>query len=244
MPYRTDPDLEFLSECDNEDLAVLLEILRGPAHSPRTGQGLTSHKAYKQFHPLHERYWREIAEEIQRCGGHSLLTAARGWQGVLYANVLGDVCSKVGVSGTNELSVSQIEFRLLSTLLARSLDKMTEDQRASLMRELGIKSLNLTGPAVAAAIQAVIVAGGFLSYQIAVIVANAVATAVIGQGLRFGANTALMRAMGIAAGPIGWALTGIWTAIEIGGPAYRITIPACVHVAYMRAKTIQTVQAG
>ena len=33
---------------------------------------------------------------------------------------------------------------------------------------------------------------------------------------------------------IGWIITGIWTAIDIAGPAYRITIPAVLQVAMLR----------
>lgn len=42
---------------------------------------------------------------------------------------------------------------------------------------------------------------------------------------------------GLAVGPIGWAITGLWTAISLAGPAYRITIPCVCHVAYLRQKS-------
>ena len=44
--------------------------------------------------------------------------------------------------------------------------------------------------------------------------------------------------MSILIGPIGWAITSIWTIIDIAGPAYRVTIPACIQIAYMRNKYI------
>ncbi len=34
----------------------------------------------------------------------------------------------------------------------------------------------------------------------------------------------------------GWNITGVWTAIYIAGPAYRVTVPACVLVATLRLK--------
>lgn len=40
--------------------------------------------------------------------------------------------------------------------------------------------------------------------------------------------------MSILTGPIGWAITAIWTAIDIAGAAYRVTIPAVIQVAYLR----------
>ncbi|GAB0052981.1 hypothetical protein YGH029_02970 [Helicobacter pylori] len=33
-----------------------------------------------------------------------------------------------------------------------------------------------------------------------------------------------------------WIITGVWIAIDIAGPAYRVTVPACVLVATLRLK--------
>lgn len=88
--------------------------------------------------------------------------------------------------------------------------------------------------------QGAIKAGGFMSYQIALIVANAVAKAVIGRGLTLAANAGLTRAMSVFAGPIGWAITGLWTAVDLAGPAYRITMPAVIQVAFLRLRHSNT----
>ncbi len=42
--------------------------------------------------------------------------------------------------------------------------------------------------------------------------------------------------MGILAGPIGWVITGALVSINLAGPAYRVTVPACVLVAALRLK--------
>ncbi|GAA7829872.1 flagellar biosynthesis protein FlgG [Helicobacter pylori] len=42
--------------------------------------------------------------------------------------------------------------------------------------------------------------------------------------------------MGILAGPIGWVITGALVSINLAGPAYRVTVPACVLVATLRKK--------
>ncbi|GAA7159328.1 hypothetical protein BD0049_06430 [Helicobacter pylori] len=42
--------------------------------------------------------------------------------------------------------------------------------------------------------------------------------------------------MGILAGPIGWAITGTLVSISLAGPAYRVTVPACVLIATLRLK--------
>ncbi|WP_310790437.1 flagellar biosynthesis protein FlgG [Helicobacter pylori] len=42
--------------------------------------------------------------------------------------------------------------------------------------------------------------------------------------------------MGILAGPIGWVITDALVSINLAGPAYRVTVPACVLVATLRKK--------
>ena len=67
-------------------------------------------------------------------------------------------------------------------------------------------------------------------------VANALAKFLTGRGLTIVANAALTKWLSVFAGPIGWAVTALWTVIDIAGPAYRVTIPAVIQIAYMRQK--------
>ena len=73
-----------------------------------------------------------------------------------------------------------------------------------------------------------------MAYKVALIVANAIAKAILGRGLSLAANVGITRAIGIFAGPIGLILMGFWTAIDIAGPAYRVTIPAIIQIAFLR----------
>lgn len=51
-----------------------------------------------------------------------------------------------------------------------------------------------------------------------------------------GRNLLLARLIGVATGPIGWALTGTWTAFDLAGPAKRVTVPAVIQIAVLRKK--------
>lgn len=104
-------------------------------------------------------------------------------------------------------------------------------------KTLGLKDWSSVTPQVlTGAIQAMIAAGGFASYQIAVIVANAVWKALFGAGLSFATNANITRALSIFAGPIGWIITGLWTIVDIAGPATRVTIPAAFLIALLKEK--------
>ena len=43
-----------------------------------------------------------------------------------------------------------------------------------------------------------------------------------------------MRTASILTGPIGWAIMGAWTAIDLAGPAYRVTMPSVIYIALLR----------
>ena len=46
----------------------------------------------------------------------------------------------------------------------------------------------------------------------------------------------ISRGVSIMCGPIGWIILGGWTAWNMMEPAYRVTVPAVIQVAYMRVK--------
>ena len=120
-----------------------------------------------------------------------------------------------------------------------SLEKMEDEDLKQLIQELNIGTIGakvFRKEAAIAAIQMLIRRGGFNSYKIAVIIANRIAKLILGHGLKLSANAALTRWMAIFAGPVGWWFTGLWTAYDLAGPAYRVTIPAVIQIAYMRTK--------
>lgn len=60
--------------------------------------------------------------------------------------------------------------------------------------------------------------------------------AIFQRGLSLGANAALTRGLSILTGPVGWIITGALVSINLAGPAYRVTVPACVLIAALRLK--------
>lgn len=239
MAYRYDGDLEFLGSCKDEDLEILVNHLtKDKDGSVRLTEELTMTDAYKKYHPQHSKYWEEIAAEIQCFGGNTFATMLRGGKGVLYKEVLCDVCDKLKVNYNKSSSCEMIESYLLQKVLIDSLDKMSSSERENLAKELGMKNTSgITAQALTGSFQAVFKLGGFKSYQLLVTVANIISKAIFGTGLKLATNAALTRIAGVLTGPIGWIITGIWTAVDIAGPAYRITIPAVFAVTTLRLKS-------
>ena len=238
MAYREDQDLKFLGEVSSVDLNDLVDCLtKDKDNDPLWTEELTSNESYKKHYPDHNKYWKLIAAELQCFGANSLTTLLRGGKGVLYREMLGDVCDKLSVKHEKNSMTMEIENYLLTKILDDAIGKMSESERAEFAKVVGITNLKTFTPAsLTAAIQLAFKAGGVKSFQLTWIIANAVSRAVLGRGITFAGNAALMRTASMFAGPVGWALTGAWTVADIAGPAYRVTIPAVIQVALLRKK--------
>jgi uncharacterized protein YaaW (UPF0174 family) len=69
-------------------------------------------------------------------------------------------------------------------------------------------------------------------YQASTLIASVVAKQLLGHGAGFVAG----RFGTLLLGPVGWVLAGIWTAVDVAGPAYRVTVPCTLHIAMLRQK--------
>lgn len=236
-----DDDLKFLAKCHNDDLKVLTDYLTTDKDGKeRLTEGLTSTEAYKICYPdkLND-IWDDVAHELQLFGGNTLLNIFRG-HGVPYREILIDVCKKMKVNFNKDARIEFIEDSLLRKCLEDSIENMSAEELQQLVQTMNIKTANYSKEAMIVALQVAIRTGGFTPYKIAVVVANAVCRALLGRGLAIATNAALTRYMAIFAGPIGLLLTVILTAIDIAGPAYRVTIPCCIQIAYMRRRSMMT----
>ena len=232
-----DQNLMFLHNAESSDLKVLVDYLTKKKNGEtRLTEGLTVTENYKQYYPDQlQLMCEDIVEELQRYGGNTFMNFLRG-HGVEYQEILMDVCDKMKVNYNKKSSVEMIEYNLLQKILVDSLENMSVEELKKLMEEMNIPNQGFGKQAFIAALQIAIKRGGFSAYKMAVIVANAVSKALLGRGLAMASNAALTRWLSIFAGPIGWSVTAIWTAIDLAGPAYRVTIPSVIQIAYMRAK--------
>lgn len=238
MAYRDDVDLRFLGEMKSQDLNDLVHCLTHDRDgSPRLTEELTVNEKFKRYNPDHHQYWELVAAEIQCFGANTFATMFRGGKGVQYKEVLMDVSSKMKVNYNKDSSVEKIESNLLMKILTDALEKMSPEELRELAEITGVKNTSgVTAETMVGVFQAVFRMGGFKSYQLTLIVVNAVLRALIGRGLSFAGNVALTRTMALLTGPIGWVITGIWTAVDVAGAAYRVTIPAVIQVAALRQK--------
>jgi uncharacterized protein YaaW (UPF0174 family) len=234
MSYRLDEDLEFLQYCSDESLEDLVSILiKDTDGSERYTESLTDSDKYKEHYPKHSMYYEEISKELQTYGGHTIVNIFRG-NGVLYKEILMDVCDKIKVNYNNKSDTHVIEENLLMKIFKDSLSNMSETNLKKLAEEMDLKTTSFTKEAIFASFQTIFKLGGFKSYQYTVQIANLILKALIGRGLSFAGNTVLTRAASVLTGPIGMTITALWTVSDIAGPAYRVTSPAVIVISALR----------
>lgn len=243
VPYRqselpliqNDSDLvPLLCGASNELLDPLVGYLT------KTGKGeerwteeLTRTEVYQQHYPDHHHYASEIAAELQLYGGHTIANTLRG-HGVPYREICCDVAARLKVNFNPQAAIEMIESAILMKVLEDAWDRMNPTQRATFLEELGLSRTKIGAGLPIHVMRMGIQAGGFLSYRVAVTVANQVSRMLLNRGLTFAANRGLTRWLSVFAGPVGAVLNAAWIAYDVGAPAYRVTIPCVIQVALIR----------
>ena len=231
--YRPDEGLGFLRTIQSEDLDPLVEFL-----IEIKNQELTKTEGYQLHHPDHRKYWKEIATEIQTFGGDTFSNVVRD-KGTPYREILHDVCDRLKVNYEKGASIELIEANLLEKTLGDAITRLDADEKAMVFEALGADDL-IDAPEVTA--RTLLRASSAAAYRWALIVANGLAKPVSGRTRSFAVKAVLTRGMQVVMGPVGLALGTAWTALDLAGPAYRVTIPAVIYVAALRLKKGQDEQ--
>jgi uncharacterized protein YaaW (UPF0174 family) len=234
--------INVLKTSSSEDLGILIDTITGNGEGrlSLSNDVKTKLMEYKMGLQGHTSTYLLIATEIQKFGGNSLINLFRG-KGVSYREIVCDVANHVGANYNDKNDIAQIESTILLKIIESSLDQMSDDEKISFFDQFGVKYIKGAGPLAMASLIAAIQLTGFATYKLAAIVAQATAKALLGKGLAFGATGGLMKGISVFSGPIGWAITGVWTAFDLASPAYRVTVPCVIQLAYMRQKQLISV---
>lgn len=240
MPLITDPDLnQLLPDAANDDLGILADYItdKGTGRislSSDVCNVLHQARTKNDFPPAARAY---IAEEVQRFGGNSFMNLFRGGSGVSYKEVLCDVAEHIKAEFRKTDDCGRIETAILTRLLVQSMEKMTAAEREDVLKDFDQSGMPM-GAAGLAGMTAAILASAALRYKLGALVADASVKALLGRGLIFSASGATGRGVAAVLGPVGWAIAGMWTVYDLASPAYRVTVPCVIQLAYMRNKPL------
>lgn len=227
-------NLKVLRKMNNDELKVLIQILLDKGC---VTEDLSSSELFRTCHESgnYAPCIDLVDEEIRRFGGNTIVNLFRGG-GPEYKEIACDVCEKLDVEVDQSKRMREIDTALLKKVLTNMWEEMEDKDRRELLESLNIKittDSNFKAEGLAALLTA-FRAGGFASYQLTMIVVNAVAKMILGRGLALATNATINKVLGIVTGPIGIALTTMWVVADITGPAYRVTIPVVIYLAAMR----------
>lgn len=230
---------QLLERASNEDLEPLVEyILKASTES------LSEHADFKRCKPDHRRYAGVIFDELRLFGGNSFANLWRK-SGPSYIELVRDVADKFKVKNTGSMELTELEEALVQSILRQALEKSSgEDRRAleEILREAGLDSSKITALLSGSSLSGLVVpaVARLILYRTSTVIVNSMAQQFLGHGVRTalaaGGSFVGGRAVAALAGPVGWVIAGVWTAVDLAGPAYRVTIPCVLHIAMLRLK--------
>lgn len=248
IKYREDPGLKFLAMSDSDDVSNLAQILiyDTDGEARRTSSilidpGFTAHKDMPN---KWLKSWQVVAGELQLYGGDSVVNLFRG-TGVLYEEILTDVCGRVGVKLDKEdKEFVQKEAKLIEFLADQAWEKMDEAQREDFLQKINLMD-RFKDAGGLSPVRLALATGGAAAMLLYEYVAAAMLTS-LGAGLAMRiagpmAAGAIGSRLGVAAfaGPFA-AVLGVALAVPmVSGTAYRVTMPAVIQIAYMRKKYLE-----
>ncbi len=235
----TDRDLEdLIQRADGEDLSILADFItdQGKGRISLDSAVCKTLSDASKINVFTQSQRSLLAEELRLFGGNAIANMLRGRRGVQYREILCDVADHLKVNYNAKASVDEIEVGVITKVLEKSLEDMSGEDKKKLFDDLGITYSTGAGSTSATALIVAARASGFGIYKLTVVVANAIAKALLGRGISVVVIAPWLRAISILTGPVGWALTALWAAFDMASPAYRVTVPCVVQLAYMRQK--------
>lgn len=232
-----DKDLrDILSRATDEELDPYFDCFLGKNRAGRFSSEIDPFYANDPDHPT--RYWKMLGIELQTYGGNTVANMVRG-HGVCYREILKDVAKRLKVSFKEGDSSKAIETFVLEKIITDIDERLTPAQREEILRDFQAngESKDLKGVLKSSAPGALIYLfrmGGFRSYQLLLVMANTLWKILFSRGFSLAGNVLLVRVASVFAGPIGWLLSVGWLAIDLMGPAYRVTVPAVLYTAMLR----------
>lgn len=221
--------MEFLKDCTNEELGVLVELITDKGSLTEL---LTGSKVYKENYPNHRAYVDLIQQEIIDFGYNSLnIFGDRS-----YKEVVKKVCKKMKVYDSSD-DMYEMENKILGKAFHDSFDKMTEEDKKAILQDLnlnGLKLKDLEGRGGYLIFAKLFTAGGFGSYRMSVIIANSIARFVTGRGLSLAVNAGLTKALSTLTSGSLAILMAAWTLWDIASPNYKVVGTAVPYIATFR----------
>lgn len=217
-----------LLNADKNDIDLLIDYITpdGKFNFSQSDRVKKALRDGKNSEAVDEETLRLLIRELQHFGGNTVMNLFRR-NGVSYSEIVDDVASHLKIKVAKNAPVKEKESLIIDAVFASSWSKMSDDDRRQLLRDMRINtSISLDK----------LSRMELPLLQRAAMVASGLAQIATGKALPLIAGLGIGRVLGVLTGPVGLALTGLYTAYDISNPAFRITLPCVVQIAWIRLK--------
>ncbi len=223
MKNSIDSDLKFLSNCNNDQLQLLCDML---TYDPKDGkkrytETLTQRASYLSYYPSEmKKMLPAVIDEYQKFGGNTIANMLRG-HGVSYRVILRDVCKALDMKCSDADSVETMEIALLKRTAQKLAESLSEeDASIEVLKNDIIRFCNneLDCPDRVIGVLLLSFAPKLTQMGLSIVYTS------VGRGL-------IAR---LPLGPAFWIVGGVWTLFDVASPAFRVTIPATIIIACLR----------
>ena len=231
LKFREDHDIAFLQQADQGDLEALAWLLTHDSDDkPRYAQELLEDKSFRQHIDELQKAWKSIAAELQKFGGDAIANTVRGG-GVPYREILDNVCSRAGVKDVPAKDVVDRENQLLKTVMTKYFKSASEKDIEEFMVNAGEVSAahkKMTSEEITSLIGKDLRFSLLIAQSAAIAVQQSAKLIGMSAVARYGA--VFVPGLNLIVAPL--AVTALT------GPAYRVTMPAVLQIAFMRRKAL------
>lgn len=247
MSYLYDRELEPLQYATSKELIpLILSLTKDKDGNDIFTSSLLADDIFKKCAPDYSLCWKRIAEEFQLFAGNTFANALRGY-GVRYPEALADACDHLNISYSKNAPIEVIEQIFICSVCSKCLSSLTLEQQQQFIKEYcqntQYANMHEITPQIATLIvQYFLKVGGTnalmaicsLLFDVWMLLLGRTAIGFLGYKFLF--EWCPFKTFSFLTGPLGMAATFAWTAIDLAGPAYRVTIPAILQIIILRLK--------
>jgi uncharacterized protein YaaW (UPF0174 family) len=227
--------LTLLMEADPHDVCLLVDYVTDAGKGRISLAGTVKaflHQA-REDQAFDKDVLALLVHELRMFGGNSVANLFRSG-GVMYKEIATDVLSHIGGKKTHSDDLPTIELNVLQRLLDKAWDKMSNEARAQFAEKFG--ESDAANPFSFAHFLNRMGFGHAATLDVTSFVSASLGANLLGAGAVLGTEMIMGRLAGLALGPIGIALGAALAGYSLASPAYRITLPCVVQIAYIRQK--------
>ena len=236
---ETDKDLlKVLSVATNDELDTLVKYITEKGF---VSSQLDKTEKYEKYHPDHRMYYKEIAAEIQKFGGSSIANLFRGGKGVPYKEIVCDVADRLEIKYEKSDSIDKIETLIILATLEKIWNGIDEESKKRMMEKISDRFKDKPLPAnfpsdiIEEIIEQKDKEGLCVGLSVGFLASNYMSNQLIGENLASSKSSTVKKILVVGVPLLINPLLGIGSLTGVlAGPAYRVTVPTVIHVAYIR----------